>query len=125
MNKRQNFGKQPQSRWGRILMLCIFCATGTALSVWVASSSLKGKRAGGMSISPIQLPAHILAQPDSAAIKAKANNIERLRRVVIYMDSLARSPDRAFYDSLMAAHPGLADSLAFIKSLYPELTIQN
>lgn len=106
-------------------MLCIFCATGTALSVWVASSSLKGKRAGVMSISPIQVPAHVQAHPDSASIKAKADNIERLRRVVIYMDSLARSPDRAFYDSLMAARPGLADSLAFIKSLYPELTIQN
>ncbi len=125
MDKRQDFGKQPQSRWGRILMLSIFCVACTALSVWVATSSLKGKREGVMSISPIQVPAHVQAQPDSASIKAEAANIQRLRRVVIYMDSLARSPDRAFYDSLMAARPGLADSLAFIKSLYPGLNFQN
>lgn len=106
-------------------MLCIFCAAGTALSIWVATGSLNNQHPRVLSISPIQVPAHIQVQPDSASLKSKVGDLVRLRRVVIYMDSLARSPDRAFYDSLMAAHPGLADSLAFIKSLYPELTIQN
>lgn len=130
MDKQQDFGKQPalkQPPWRRsvrILLLILFCTASTALSTWVALSSLKGKRAGVLSISPIQIPAHVRLSADSAVMKAKTDNIRRLRRAVIYMDSLARSPDRAFYDSLMAAHPGLADSLALLQSLYPELTIQ-
>ena len=121
MENKQDFGKQPFNRWLRIVMLCIFCAAGTALCIWLTADAITRKRPGVMSVSPIQLPAHIGQHEDSAAIKAREKGMQRLHRAVIYLDSLARSPNRAFYDSVMAAHPGLADTLAKMQSHYPEL----
>lgn len=122
MENKQQAAKQPSfNRSKRITLLCLFCAAGTALSTWVAISSLS-KKTPVMSVSPVTVPAHVQLPADPLSAKAEDQNIREIRRLVAYMDSLARSPGRHLYDSLLRAHPGLAENLDELKKLYPELS---
>lgn len=107
---------------GRIALLLGLCALGCIFSLWLIVSSLRSGTANVMSVSPIKVPAHIQLPVDSLSVKANNQNIKEIRRLAMYMDSLARSPGRHLYDSLLKAHPGLRENLNYLEKFYPELS---
>ena len=106
----------------RIALLFGLCALGCMVSLWLIVSSLRGGTTNVMSISPIQVPAHVQPPADSLSEKANNQNLREIRRLVMYMDSLARSPGRHLYDSLLKAHPCLRENLDNLERFYPELS---
>lgn len=114
-------GKARGNRY-RIALLLGLCILGCMFSAWLIVTSLRSGTANVLSVSPIKVPAHIQLPRDSLSVKANDQNIKEIRRLAVYMDSLARSPGRHLYDSLLKAHPNLRQDLDYLKSLCPEFS---
>lgn len=114
-------GKAPGNR-RRIALLFGLCTLGCMFSAWLIVTSVRSGTANVLSVSPIKVPAYIQLPVDSLSVKANDQNIKDIRRLAMYMDSLARSPGRHLYDSLLKAQPNLRENLDYLKSLCPEFS---
>jgi len=98
---------------------CI-CAAGTS-GYLIADALFPGNPPDKLHISRASPPLYLNRSGDEGIARpiiSKGEN-ERLERFRSYMDSLARSPTgRAMHDSIIAARPGMMDSIDLIQGLY-------
>jgi hypothetical protein len=125
-----------QSRWADYLQrksdrlsakvkkyaLISFCLLAGGCSLYSIIESFRTTSDNVFSVAPIKVPEHAIKteeanrQPSIIITKDAFENVQRFR---YYMDSLTRSSSgKRTHDSILAARPGLMDSVRIIDEMY-------
>lgn len=107
---------------GQVTALIMILAMGTLSSLWSFKGLYHDHTPSVSKPGPIRHPVIIDYSP-SSTVKPMISREEmaQLQRYRLIMDSLARSPSGRYqYDSIMAAHPGMMDTIRDIEQLYLE-----
>lgn len=106
-----------------IVLLILFVLSASAYSVYLAMSAFT-KASNSFTVTPIKKPKHATKTGEVPIEAAEVSETEynRIKKLRVYMDSLARSPSgKAVYDSIISHRPGLMDSVRFIENYYKQL----
>ena len=104
------------------IALVVFISLTSGYCIYLGVHAITGKSKGNaFTLTSIKRPRHLtesgaIASPLPPVSKQDYRRIQKFR---LYMDSLARSPSgRKLYDSIVAARPGLMDSVRYIEKEY-------
>ncbi len=104
------------------IVLIFFISLTSGYCIYLGVHAITGKsKDNAFTVTPIKRPRHLtesgaIASPLPPISKQDYRRIQKFRW---YMDSLARSPTgRKLYDSIIAARPGLMDSVRYIEKEY-------
>jgi len=109
------------SRRTWIVLLILFVLSTSTYSVYLAVSAITEKDGILITVTPIKKPRYTteMGETDKEAAEVSEAEYRRIKRFMVYMDSLARSPSgKSLYDSINSHRPGLMDSLQLIEQLY-------
>lgn len=110
------------SRNGKLIILSLFCAAATSLSIYFIISGVTGRKASSFTVIPLKKPPYAVKAGDEktkALVIISEEEYKKINRFRYYMDSLARSPSgKQLYDSILSHRPGLMDSILLIENIY-------
>ncbi|SFW70803.1 hypothetical protein SAMN02927921_03498 [Sinomicrobium oceani] len=116
-----NKTKRISKRSGTIALV-LFVSLTSGYCIYLGVHAITGKsKDNAFTVTSIKRPRHLteseaIASPLPPVSKQDYRRIQKFRW---YMDSLARSPSgRKLYDSIVAARPGLMDSVRYIEKEY-------
>ena len=107
-------------RW--TVLLVVFVLVSGTYSFYLAASSILHRPNSALAIDRIQKPQHMGKTGDALSkdiALISEGEFKRIQSFKNYMDSLSETPTgKQRYDSIIAAHPGLLDSITEVEKLY-------
>jgi len=110
------------SRKGKLALLSLFCLTAGSVSIYFIWSSIAIRKASSFTVTRLTKPPHAGKSGDEntkAFLIVSEREYQKMQRLRLYMDSLARSPaGKKVYDSILSYRTGLIDSILLIETIY-------
>jgi hypothetical protein len=99
------------------IVVIIFCILFMSLSICIALTTLSRSGVRTLPVMPIRVPSHIgknIRMPSAFISEVSYQKVEQFKQ---YLDSISIS-DKKTFDQIIAARPGLIDSIAMFEKLY-------
>ena len=99
------------------IAVIIFCILFMTMSIFIAINTISKSGVHTLPIMPVRIPSHIgknIRMPSAFISEESYQKIELFKK---YLDSISIS-DKKTFNQIIAARPGLIDSIAMFEKLY-------